>query len=123
MTRSLGARDFFSRGQGGRALELAEWRSGKTMAVGDPFGDRGPQVRYARVEDLEARAQAKDTLEKALDLARTIEELLEDTRSVAAAVPVDDARTHSTRMARAMAASLVDELDALVRPARKTGSS
>jgi hypothetical protein len=90
------------------------------MAVGDPFGDRGPQVRYARVEP---EAQAEATLTKALDLARQIEELLEDTRSVAAATPADDARTHSTRMARAMAASLVDELDALVRPSRKTGSS
>ncbi|WP_336145561.1 hypothetical protein, partial [Klebsiella pneumoniae] len=60
---------------------------------------------------------------KVLDLARQIEELLEDTRSVAAAAPAEDARTHSTRMARAMAASLVDELDALVRPSRKTGSS
>jgi hypothetical protein len=93
------------------------------MAVGDPFGDRGPQVRYARVEDLEAHARAEDTLRRALDLARNVEELLEDTRSVATPAPVDDARTHSTRMARAMAASLVDELDALVRPYRKTGTS
>ena len=78
-------------------------------------GGLGPQLAYARVDDV----QAEDTLKKALDLARRLEELLEDTRSV-----VDGAAaTHSTRMARAMAASLVDELEALVRPAKKTGSS
>jgi hypothetical protein len=66
-----------------------------------------------------------DTLAEALELARKIEELLEDTRSVAAVslAPVHDARTHSTRMARAMAASLVDELGALVGPSRRTGAS
>ncbi|GAC1559015.1 MAG: hypothetical protein NVS3B10_17970 [Polyangiales bacterium] len=65
-----------------------------------------------------------ETLAKALELARQIEELLEDTRSMLgpSALP-EDPRTHSTRMARAMAASLVDELDALVRPSRRTGSS
>jgi hypothetical protein len=36
---------------------------------------------------------------------------------------VEDARAHSTRMARAFAASLVDEPAALVRPVRHTGSS
>ncbi|MDB4936040.1 MAG: hypothetical protein JWP87_3012 [Labilithrix sp.] len=85
----------------------------------------GPQLCYARVDD----AHSEDTLKKALDLARRIEELLEETRSVSGeshAAPVEHsthARTHSTRMARAMAAGLVDELDALVRPFRKTGSS
>jgi hypothetical protein len=83
----------------------------------------GPQLAksnpQARVED----AVGEDTLKKALDLARKVEELLEDTRSTAAGIPAADARTHSTRMARAMAASLVDELEALVRPARHTGSS
>lgn len=98
------------------------------MAVGDPFGDRGPQVRYARVEGkLEAQvqqAESEDTLRQALDLARKLEELLEDTRSLAGPLAaVEDARTHSTRMARAMAASLVDELAALVRPSRQTGTS
>ena len=80
-------------------------------------GGLRPQLAYARVDDM----QTEDTLKKALDLARRLEELLEDTRSV---VEVDGAAaTHSTRMARAMAASLVDELEALVRPAKKTGSS
>ena len=72
-------------------------------------------------EELEA-----ETLTRALELARQIEELLEDTRSLVSAgvpAPVEDPRAHSTRMARAMAASLVDELDALVRPSRRTGSS
>jgi hypothetical protein len=80
----------------------------------------GPQLCYARVDDV----HSEETLQSALDLARKIEELLEDTRSVGQTiVPMDDPRTHSTRMARAMAAGLVDELAALVRPARKTGSS
>lgn len=78
-----------------------------------------PQLAYARVDE----AQSDETLKKALDLARRLEELLEDTRSTAAGIPVDDPRTHSTRMARAMAASLVDELEALVRPTRQTGAS
>jgi hypothetical protein len=81
----------------------------------------GPQLRYARMDD----SHSEDTLKKALELARKVEELLEDTRSLAgeATAPLEDPRTHSTRMARAMAAGLVDELDALVRPARKTGTS
>jgi hypothetical protein len=85
----------------------------------------GPQLRYARVEDDAAKhVQAEDTLQKALELARELEELLEDTRSTNG-VPgaAEDPRAHSTRMARAFAASLVDELAALVRPARHTGSS
>ncbi len=95
------------------------------MAIGGP---QRPQLAYTQLsragENIEAEALAK-----ALELARKIEELLEDTRSLASigpstpATPASDARTHSTRMARAMAASLVDELDALVRPARRTGSS
>ena len=81
----------------------------------------GPQLRYTqpRVEDV----KAEDTLVRALELARKIEELLEDTRSVAQRTPVDDASTHATRMARAMAASLVDELEVLVRPVRRASTS
>jgi len=86
-------------------------------------GPQRPQLVYTqpRSEELEA-----ETLVKALELARKVEELLEDTRSLASlgvSAPAEDPRTHSTRMARAMAASLVDELDALVRPSRRTGSS
>jgi hypothetical protein len=89
-------------------------------------GPQRPQLVYTqlRTEEIEAV-----TLAKALELARMVEELLEDTRSIASLGPtpldrrVEDACTHSTRMARAMAASLVDELDALVRPSRRTGSS
>ena len=90
---------------------------------------RFPQLHYARTEDDAVKTQdgqAPDTLRKALDLARQLEELLEDTRSsvgVLGAPPaVEDARAHSTRMARAFAASLVDELAALVRPVRNTAS-
>lgn len=82
----------------------------------------GPHLRYARASDV---LQA-DSLSRALELAHQIEELLEDTRSIMAPTPAPqahDPRAHSTRMARAMAASLVDELEALVAPARKTGSS
>ena len=88
------------------------------MALGDSRDIGGPQLRYSRLDE----PPVHDALVQALELARKIEELLEDTRSVV--VPVDDrlnASTHSTRMARAMAASLVDELEVLVRPARSTG--
>ncbi|MDB5218389.1 MAG: hypothetical protein JWO86_6316 [Myxococcaceae bacterium] len=84
-------------------------------------GPQRPQLVYARGDELQA-----DTLAKALELARKVEELLEDTRSIEARVStgsVEDARAHSARMARAMAASLVDELNALVRPARRTDAS
>jgi hypothetical protein len=91
----------------------------------------GPHIRYARVDDAPT-ARGDDALSLALDLARKIEELLEDTRTLApppsapSEAPASqrhDPRAHSTRMARAMAASLVDELQTLVMPPRKTGSS
>ena len=78
----------------------------------------GPQLRYARIDDV----QGEDTLAKALELARQLEELLEDTRSIAVIPEAHEAHARSTRMARAMAAGLVDELEALVRPLRKTGN-
>ena len=74
----------------------------------------GPQVRYSRVEGTERR---EDGVARALRLARQVEELLEEAPSVAAG---SEQATTSTRMARAMAASLVDELEALVRGSRKT---
>lgn len=86
-------------------------------------GPRFPQLQYTRVEADAPRPQADDTLKQALDLARQLEELLEETRSVGVPSSVEDPRAHSTRMARAFAASLVDELAALVRPVRHTGSS
>lgn len=87
-------------------------------------GPRFPQLHYARSEDDAVKhVKATDTLQKALELARELEELLEDTRSTVGVPPtVEDARAHSTRMARAFAASLVDELTALVRPVRNTAS-
>ena len=88
------------------------------MSLGDSRNLSGPQLRYSRLDDV----PAGDVLVKALELARQVEELLEDTRS--SAVIAEDPRlhaAHSTRMARAMAASLVDELEVLVRPARTAG--
>lgn len=58
---------------------------------------------------------------RALRLAREVEELLEDTSSVVGGYDAPSG-THSTRIARAMAASLVDELEALVRGARRAAS-
>lgn len=53
-------------------------------------------------------------LERALRLAREVEELLEESASTAA-----PDRSHSTRIARALAASLVDELKTLGHADRK----
>lgn len=75
----------------------------------------GPQLRYARVED-----SAEDKLARALRLAREIEELLEEPTS-APSLDLDARRAHSTRMALAMAAGLVDELQVLVRGMRRSG--
>lgn len=85
------------------------------MSLGDSRDLSGPQLRYSRLDDV----PTEDVLVKALELARRVEELLEETRS--SAVLAADPCAHSTRMARAMAASLVDELQVLVRPARTTG--
>jgi hypothetical protein len=73
----------------------------------------GPKLAYAR-------ANEEPAIARALQLAREIEELLEDTPSIA---PGGDPSkgAHSTRIVRAMAASLADELEALVRGARKSG--
>jgi hypothetical protein len=73
----------------------------------------GPHVAYARTEEEEP------ALARALRLAREVEELLEDTSSMAPSREVLKG-AHSTRIVRAMAASLVDELEALVRGARNT---
>jgi hypothetical protein len=70
-----------------------------------------PQLAYARQED-------ERTLDLALRLAREVEELLEETSSMAAGSDTMSS-AHSTRIVRAMAASLVDELEAVVRGARK----
>lgn len=77
----------------------------------------GPSLRWVRVDD---NSDAGGTLSRALRLAREVEELLEESPSESAP---DSARAaHSTRIARAMAASLVDELEALVRSARASAT-
>ena len=94
-----------------------------TMALED---STRPQVRYARES---VGVQTSEALAKALELARRVEELLEETRADAPSLPpgalmsngAEESRAHATRMARAMAASLVDELESLVRPSRHSG--
>jgi hypothetical protein len=76
----------------------------------------GPQLVYTRKDD-----ESGDVLTRALLLAREVEELLGETSATAGARDVRGA--HSTRIVRAMAASLVDELEALVRGTRKSGAS
>jgi len=74
----------------------------------------GPRLVYVRKED-----GSEDVLTRALDLARQVEELLEETSSVPSATNWKSG-AHSTRIVRAMAASLVDELEAIVRGTRKS---
>jgi hypothetical protein len=81
----------------------------------------GPRLSYTRVED---NAENTTAHSRALRLAREIEALLEEAPPSEGA---DSSRAaHSTRMARAMAASLVDELQGLVRSTsarRKAGNA
>lgn len=90
------------------------------MAVEEPAETRGPHLCYAREGALREVAP-HSLLAEALELARKVERLLED-------APVGRAEershsSHSTRIARAMAASLVDELEVLARPSRETGAA
>ena len=73
----------------------------------------GPRLIYTRNTD-----ESEDKLRRALRLAREVEDLLEETSSSKAPDPSNSAR--STRIVRAMAASLADELDAIVRGSRKS---
>jgi hypothetical protein len=82
----------------------------------------GPQLRFTRDADSDDTVmnerETAESVTRALRLARQVEELLEHAPSV---VDVDPNRAHSTRMARAMAASLVDELEAIVKGSPKSG--
>lgn len=69
----------------------------------------GPRIVYTRTED-------ETPLARALRLAREIEEILEETSSEH---QPDTSAYQSTRMARAMAAGLVDELVGVDRADRK----
>lgn len=69
----------------------------------------GPRIVYTRKEE-------ETPLARALRLAREVEELLEETSSMHRP---EDTSAHSTRIARAMAAGLVDELRALDHADRK----
>ena len=72
----------------------------------------GPHVIYARKED-------EPGLVRALRLVREVEELLGE--SVGASAGAHEVATHSTRIARAMAAGLADELQVLLRGTRRSG--
>jgi hypothetical protein len=76
----------------------------------------GPRIVYTRKED-----ETADVLSRALSVARELESLLEKTAVAGAARELRGA--NATRIVRAMAASLVDELEALVRGTRKNGVS
>lgn len=81
----------------------------------------GPQLAYTRTDEDE---ECESTLQRALRLAREIEELLENAPPVGElGAPSSRSRepAHSTRMARAMAASLIDELEVLDRDPRQSG--
>lgn len=78
------------------------------------MGLEGPQLRYVRAED----AENEDPVMRALHLARRVEDVLGAPESV-----VSDPSAHSLRMVRAMAAGLVDELEALVRGPRRNGTA
>ena len=71
----------------------------------------GPRLIYTRKEEDESG----DVLARALGLARQVEDLLEETS--------DHRGSSSTRIVRAMAASLVDELEAILRGKRRNGLS
>ena len=75
-----------------------------------------PELVYARMDE-------EPTLARALRLAREIEAILEDAPSVALGNATTTNGAHSTRIARAVAASLVDELHALLRGTRKNGAA
>ena len=77
----------------------------------------GPHLIYTRRED-----DSPDTLSRALRLAREVEELLEETSSRSPEYVIDPHDAHSTRIVRAMAASLVDELEAIVSGKRNRSS-
>ncbi len=79
----------------------------------------GPQLAYARADE----GLAENTLEKALELARRLEDLLERARAASSATTGGAASPRSTRIACAMAAGLVDELEAINRPLRHPGAS
>ena len=76
----------------------------------------GPQIHFVR--DSESMT-ADERLAEALELARQLEELLQETGTIPPSMREGPPSSpSSTRMARAMAAGLVDELEALVRGSR-----
>ena len=76
----------------------------------------GPRLIYTRKDE----DDSGEVLTRALRLARELEELLEETST---GTGRDLRGAHSTRIVRAMAASLVDELEAITRGARASSMS
>ena len=79
----------------------------------------GPSLRFARMDETMMHgaegASVDPTIARALRLAREVEELLAKPSLGVAADPASSRAAHSSRIARAMAASLSDELEALLR--------
>jgi hypothetical protein len=84
----------------------------------------------ARLDVAPPSGDTREVLQEALALAHKVEDLLEEARSTAnptagqAAPGAAEGRArHSTRMARAIAASLIDELEGLAGTARRGPNS
>ena len=94
------------------------WGANEWVEGADRMALEGPKVSYVRKED-------EPALSRALRLAREVEELLEDASitqmKTSSVTDTRDEGAHSTRIVRAMAASLVDELEAMDRGTRKSG--
>lgn len=101
-----------------RSVSLVALRAKRFLLETGSMSLEGPSLRYVRADENVENASAHS---RALRLAKEIEALLEEAPP---SEGVDSSRAaHSTRMARAMAAGLVDELAALVRGTRKTGTA
>jgi hypothetical protein len=100
------------------ALHVEQIRLQHAFGRGGRMALEGPSLRYVRGDENVENGSAHS---RALRLAREIEELLDTAPQSEGAA--SSRAAHSKRMARAMAASLVDELSALVRGTRTAGSA
>src|SRR5262245_40077072 len=96
------------------AARLFEREQHAAGMMGGTMALEGPHLVYTRKEE-----DSADVLSRALGVATDLEALLEK----ASAGGRELHAAHSTRIVRAMAASLVDELEALVRGTRNSSIS